>query len=197
MDIIKLPVSEIKPYAKNAKIHTDEQVQHIANSIKAFGFNDPIGIWGDDNVCVEGHGRLLALKRLGVTEVECIRLDHLSDDKRRAYALAHNKTAIETGFDFDLLSVELGDLDVFDFDMSEFGVDFDDVDNDDKNKKKRDSDEMFERLTFDLAPPQAQLIRLSLFQVKGDITDTFDNTHENGNALYEIVRQWAERVVVV
>jgi len=91
MEIIKIPIEDIKPYKNNAKIHTDDEIQHKINSIKKFGFNDPIGVWSDDNIIVEGHGRYLALKKMGITEVECIRLDHLTDEERRAYALEHNQ----------------------------------------------------------------------------------------------------------
>ena len=119
MQIIKLKIDELTPYEKNAKIHTKEQIEQIKTSIKKFGMNDPIGIWGDKNIIVEGHGRIIGLKELGYTEVDCIRLDHLSDKERKAYALAHNKLTMNTDFDFDLLTEELNALD--DWDMSEFG----------------------------------------------------------------------------
>ena len=80
-----IPVGDLKIYKRNAKKHTQEQIEQIINSIKAFGMNDPIGIWGKDNVIVEGHGRFLALREMGETgEVPCIRLDHLTDEQRRA-----------------------------------------------------------------------------------------------------------------
>lgn len=123
MEIIKLRLDELKPYEKNAKRHTDEQIQHIINSIERFGMNDPIGIWGEKNVIVEGHGRYFALKKMGVKEVDCIRLDHLSDEERKAYTLVHNQATLETPFDDDLLKIELDGI--FDIDMSEFG--FDDI----------------------------------------------------------------------
>ena len=119
MEIIKLRLDQLKPYEKNAKRHTDEQIQHIINSIERFGMNDPIGIWGEKNVIVEGHGRYFALKKMGVKEVDCIRLDHLSDEERKAYTLVHNQATLETPFDDDLLKIELDGI--FDIDMSEFG----------------------------------------------------------------------------
>ena len=123
MEIIKLRLDQLKPYEKNAKRHTDEQIQHIINSIERFGMNDPIGIWGEKNVIVEGHGRYFALKKMGVKEVDCIRLDHLSDEERKAYTLVHNQATLETPFDDDLLKIELDGI--FDIDMSEFGFDID------------------------------------------------------------------------
>lgn len=114
-----LPVDALKPYEKNARKHTDADVQNIVASIDEFGFDDPIGIWGDENLIVEGHGRLLAAKKLGMETVPCIRLDHLTDEQRRAYALAHNKTAEMSEWDFDILPEELSEI--LDIDMSQFG----------------------------------------------------------------------------
>ena len=119
MEIIKLNINDITPYEKNAKIHTEEQIEQIKKSIQEFGMNDPIAVWGDKNTIVEGHGRLEALKQLGYTEVDCIRLDHLTDEERKAYTLAHNKINMNTGFDIDLLDEELDSIE--DIDMSEFG----------------------------------------------------------------------------
>ena len=116
-----LPVGALRPYERNARKHRKEDVQGIVNSIQQFGFDDPIGIWGPDNLIVEGHGRLLAAKQLGMETVPCIRLDHLNDEQRRAYALAHNKTAENSEWDFDILPEELESI--VDIDMSQFGFD--------------------------------------------------------------------------
>lgn len=121
MEIVKIKIGDLKPYEKNAKIHTPEQIKQIKKSIKEFGMNDPIAVWGDENLIVEGHGRLEALKELGYEEVECIRLDHLSDEERRAYTLAHNKLTMNTDFDFDILNEELDNI--LDIDMEDFGFD--------------------------------------------------------------------------
>jgi ParB-like chromosome segregation protein Spo0J len=79
-----IPISELKPYDKNAKIHTKEQIEQIKQSIQEFGMNDPIGIWGKDNLIVEGHGRLIACKELNMSEVPVIRLGDLTDEQRKA-----------------------------------------------------------------------------------------------------------------
>ena len=117
-----LNVNDLKPYENNARKHEQEDIQTIVNSIKEFGFNDPIGVWGPNNLVVEGHGRLLACKQLGMDKVQCIRLDHLTDEQRRAYTLAHNKTAEMSAWDFDLLDIELDDIE--EIDMEQFGFEF-------------------------------------------------------------------------
>ena len=121
-----IPIDEITPYENNAKIHTEEQIDQIKRSIEEFGMNDPIGIWGKDNIIIEGHGRLMALKELGWTEAPVIRLDDLTDDQRKAYTLIHNQTTMNTGFDIDILNEELQSIDL---DMSDFG--FDEIELDD------------------------------------------------------------------
>lgn len=116
-----LPVSALKPYERNARKHRDFDVDKIVESIRVFGFDDPIGIWSDQNIIVEGHGRLMAAKKLGMETVPCIRLDHLTDEQRRAYALAHNKTAENSEWDLDILPEELASI--VDIDMTSFGFD--------------------------------------------------------------------------
>ena len=107
MEIIKIKIEDLKPYEKNAKIHTREQIEQIKNSIKQFGMNDPVAVWGENNLIIEGHGRLQALKELNYDEVECIRLDHLTDEERKAYTLAHNKLTMNSDFNLDILNDEL------------------------------------------------------------------------------------------
>ena len=116
-----LSPGELRPYSGNAKLHPAEQVEQIKNSITEFGFNDPVAIWGENEV-VEGHGRLIAALELGLESIPVIRLDDLTEEQRRAYALVHNKLTMNSGFDFDLLQMELDDIN--DIDMSEFGFDF-------------------------------------------------------------------------
>lgn len=111
---------ELKPYANNAKIHTAEQVEQIKNSIKEFGFNDPIAIWHDNEI-IEGHGRLLAVMEMPeIEKVPVIRLDGLTDKQRKAYTIAHNKLTNNTGFDNDILGIELKDI-INEIDMTELG----------------------------------------------------------------------------
>lgn len=120
MEIIKLKVKDLIPYENNAKLHPEEQIEQIVESIKQFGFNDPIAI-DENNVIIEGHGRLEAVEQLGYEEVDCIRLSHLTEEQKKAYILAHNKLTMNTGFDKDILLEELGSIE--DIDMSNFGFD--------------------------------------------------------------------------
>lgn len=124
MEIVKININSLTPYEKNAKLHPREQIEQIKKSILKYQMCDPIGVWGDKNTIVEGHGRYLALLELGATDVECIRLDHLSDKERKEYTLVHNKTTMDTGFDLDILSDELLDIDLSDFDF-DFGIEMD------------------------------------------------------------------------
>ena len=106
LQIELVPITAIRPYENNAKIHTPEQIEQIKNSILEFGNNDPIAI-DASGVIIEGHGRLMALKELGYKEVEVIRLGHLTEEQRKAYTLIHNKLTMNTDFDLDLLALEL------------------------------------------------------------------------------------------
>ena len=111
-----VPIDSIKPYEKNAKLHPAEQIEQIKKSIQEFGFKDAIAVW--NNEVVAGHGRLLAAKELGMKELPIVRLDDLTDEQRRAYALVHNKLTMNSPFDDDILSAELENI--LDIDMSGF-----------------------------------------------------------------------------
>lgn len=121
MEIIKLNIDDLTPDPNNAKDHPKWQVEQIKASIETFGNLDPIGVWGDDNLIVEGHGRYMALKELGYNEVEVIRLDWLTEEERTAYALVHNKTTMNSGFIPEALSLNLDAIG--EIDMSQFGFD--------------------------------------------------------------------------
>lgn len=135
VNIIKVKINDIKQYENNAKLHPQEQIEQIKNSILQFGNNDPIAI-DSDNVIIEGHGRYLALKQLGYDEIECIRLEHLTDEQKRAYILIHNKLTMNTDFDLDILNEELSKIE--NINMSDFNFEIDlDLDLEDTTKKER------------------------------------------------------------
>ena len=114
-------IDKIKPYQRNARKHDSKSIEVIANSISEFGMADPIAVWGKENIVIEGHGRLLALKQLGYDKAPIIHLDYLTDEQRRAYTLAHNKTAEFSEWDMELLTDEAESI--FNIDLSDFGFD--------------------------------------------------------------------------
>lgn len=109
MEIIKKPIDTLIPYAKNARVHDEAQIAQIAGSIKEFGFNNPVLI-DKDNGIIAGHGRVMAARKLGLTEVPTILLDHLNETQRKAYILADNRIAINSTWDNEMLSLELMDI---------------------------------------------------------------------------------------
>lgn len=133
-----ISIDKLKPYTKNARKHSKEDVNKIVNSIKEFGFNDPVGIWGKNNIIVEGHGRVMAAKELNMQEVPCIRLDHLTDEQRRAYTLAHNRTAEMSEWDTPILEDELKDI--LEINMEDFGFNLSFMDDEDDEDEKEEDD---------------------------------------------------------
>ena len=119
-------VEKLIPYAKNARTHSDEQVAQIAGSIKEFGFNNPVLI-DKDNSIIAGHGRVMAARKLGMDKVPVVILDHLTESQRKAYILADNRIALNSGWDSSMLTVELQDL-KDDIDLSLLGFDPDELD---------------------------------------------------------------------
>lgn len=145
LKIEMLPIEELNPYENNAKLHPKEQIDQIVRSMEEFGNNDPIAI-DENNVIIEGHGRLLALKQMGEKEVPVIRLKHLTDEQKRAYILAHNQLTLNTGFDEEILAAELESI--VGIDMADFGFDLDVVDVvEELTDVEEDSD-------FDVTPPK-------------------------------------------
>lgn len=115
-------VSDLLPYARNARTHSDEQVAQIAASIREFGWTNPILVDGHNGI-IAGHGRVLAARKLGILEVPTIELAHLTDTQRRAYILADNRLAENAGWDQSMLALELEDLRLEGFDLDLTGFD--------------------------------------------------------------------------
>lgn len=125
MNVVYRKISALKPYKKNAKKHDKKQVEQIAESIKQFGFTQPVLIDKDNNV-VAGHGRILGAKKAGLKEVPTVMLDDLTEEQIKAYRLVDNKLN-ESAWDLDLLQGELFDLkDIFDMPMFGFSYDMSD-----------------------------------------------------------------------
>ena len=110
------PLEKLIPYARNPRTHSDAQVAQIAASIAAFGFNNPILVDTKAGI-ICGHGRTLAARKLGLSEVPVIVLDHLTEAQKRAYILADNQLALNAGWDDTLLAAELAALQQEDFNL--------------------------------------------------------------------------------
>lgn len=114
------PVDKLIPYARNSRTHNDEQIAQIVASIKEFGFTNPILV-GADDVIIAGHGRLLAAQRMGLKEVPVVRLPHLTETQRRALVIADNKIALNAGWDEEMLTLEMKELEDVDFNLDILG----------------------------------------------------------------------------
>lgn len=142
MQVQSIKISEVNPYGKNPR-KNDDGVEAVANSIKEFGWQQPIVV-DKDNVIIVGHTRYKAAKKLGMDKVPVVVASDLSDEQVKAYRLADNKTGELTDWDNDLLNDELSDI--LDIDMGDFGFDLD-LDNDDENEEAQEDD-------FDEEPPE-------------------------------------------
>jgi len=128
MQIEKVKISELIPYVRNSRTHSEEQIIKIVSSMREFGFTNPVLI-SESNDIIAGHGRILAAKKLDMQEVPCIRLSHLTDAQRKAYVIADNRLALDAGWDEELLKLELQELNIeHGFDLSLTGFDKSELD---------------------------------------------------------------------
>lgn len=191
MKIEKIKIEDIKPYENNAKLHPPEQIEQIKKSILEFGNNDPVAI-DENNIIIEGHGRYQALKELGYKEVEVIRVSHLTEEQKRAYAIIHNKLTMNTNFDFNILDSEL--TYISEINMSDFGFNQEQI-----NEKDFETDFILDikenldtkQLTISIHKNQFNFIKSCMEKVESD-TQKFDGANKIGNSLYEIMRQYLE-----
>lgn len=193
MQIIEKSITEIKPYEKNPR-KNDGAVEYVANSISEFGFKVPIVI-DKDGVIVAGHTRYKAAQELGLEKIPCIIADDLTEEQVKAFRLSDNKVGELAEWDFDLLGDELDGI--FDIDMSDFGFELNesfspDDFGEDFSLPDGDKPEIGV-MTFTLHEKQKELIQYAMSLAANDVKETFGNTNKNGNALYEVVRQWAEQ----
>jgi ParB-like chromosome segregation protein Spo0J len=115
-----LKTDSLIPYARNSRTHSEAQVAQIAGSIREFGFTNPVLI-DSENGIIAGHGRIMAAQKLGLAEVPCIRLDHLTETQRKAYVIADNKLALNSGWDETMLGLELAELQDVDYNLELLG----------------------------------------------------------------------------
>lgn len=122
----EIPIKDLTPYDRNAKLHPPEQVEKIAESIQQFGFLSPCLIDKDGNI-IAGHGRVLAAKELGLESVPCVYVEGLTDEQRRAYILADNRLTELGGWDMAIVSEELDQLKAGGFEIDVTGFNVDDI----------------------------------------------------------------------
>ena len=195
MKVANRNLADLTPYAGNAKKHDSTQIANVAESIRQFGFVQPIVI-DRDGVIVIGHCRALAAKKLGMKEVPCVCVDDLTPEQVNALRIVDNKSN-ESPWDLDILPDELAELDFsgfdFDFGLEDEGENYSpDEFSDDFTLPDGDKPEICQ-MTFTLHQRQKELIEYAISAVKDNVTETFGNTNGNGNALYEVVKQWAEQ----
>lgn len=118
----KVNIDKLVPYARNARTHSKEQILQLRASLREFGFVNPVIVDKDLNI-IAGHGRILAAKEEGITEVPCVFAEHLTEAQKRAYIIADNRLAMNAGWDMEMLSVEISELQGVDFDLSVLGFD--------------------------------------------------------------------------
>ena len=125
-----VPIGKLIPYENNARTHSEKQVEKIAKSIEEFGFINPVLIDSKYGI-IAGHGRVLGATKLGMEEVPCIFVEDLTEVQKRAYILADNKLALDAGWDYDKVEIELEELEDLGFDVDLTGFDIDIVFGDD------------------------------------------------------------------
>lgn len=190
MNIVYKRPGDLIPYGNNAKTHPDAQLANITVSLERYGWRVPVLI-DRRGVIIAGHGRVEAALRSPVMRdkpVPCIVADDLTDAQAAEFRIVDNKTA-ESPWDMDALAAELDTVDLSDFDF-DFGLEMADEYGTDFSLPDGDKPEMVQ-ITFVLHEKQKELIERALDAVRGTETETYGNTNKNGNALYEVVRQWA------
>jgi len=185
MKIIELATNELIPYENNPR-KNDQAVDAVAASIKDFGFKVPIVI-DRNGVIIAGHTRLKAARKLGLDKVPAIMADDLTDEQVRAFRLADNKVGELSGWKFDKLEKELAEITV---DMRRFGFEDEEEAPEEIVEQDGKSSDIV-TLSFQLHEKQKKLVEWAMGEVADEITETFGNTNKNGNAIYEVVRQWA------
>lgn len=190
MDIINMRLFDLTPYKNNAKKHDKTQIDNVAESIRQYGFVQPVVI-DSDGVIVIGHCRALAAKKLGMEYIPCVRVDDLTPEQVNALRLVDNKTN-ESAWDMDILSFELPQVD-----LSAFELDFGLLSPDDceDSFSLRDGDrEPIQNMTFTFSDTEAEIIKSAIREMKA--SDTFkeyenpENANSKGNALFLVVEEW-------
>lgn len=186
-------IGALIPFARNSRTHSDEQVAQIAASIREFGWTNPILVDGDNGI-IAGHGRLAAARKLGITEVPVVVLDHLTDAQKRALVIADNKLALNAGWDMGILTNEIrgldddgNDLSILGFDEAELTAFLSEAMTTELPELASGDREPFQQMTFTLHDEQAEQVKAAMEAAKamGPFVDS-PNENSNGNALARV-----------
>lgn len=188
-----LPISKLSAYETNSRTHSKDQIAQIAASISEFGFTNPVLI-DPENTIIAGHGRVEAAKQLGLDEVPCIRLSHLTESQKKAYVIADNKLALNAGWDELLLRNEMLDLQDLSYDLKLLGFSEEelnamlaDIAEEEMPDLPSGDRQPIQQMAFILHDDQVEIIKDALGVAKdiGPFIDT-GNENVNGNALARI-----------
>jgi ParB-like chromosome segregation protein Spo0J len=191
----KVKVSSLVPYVNNSRTHSPDQVKQVASSIKEFGITSPVLI-DEDGGIIAGHGRVMAMEMLGIEETPAIELVGLTNAQKKAYVIADNQLALNSGWDLDMLRLEVENLQEMDFDLSMLGFEDDVIDKlldiEGELPELPDGDrDPFQQKTFTLHDDQVARIDDAVDEAKkSPLADTGLNENSNGNAIALICDEW-------
>lgn len=194
MQIFEKALNEIKPYENNPR-NNDNAVSAVVASICEFGFKVPIVI-DSDGVIVCGHTRYKAAQEIGLKTVPCVIADDLTPEQVKAFRLADNKVGELATWDFEKLELETAELETVELEKFGFEGQTEPINPDDFGEDftlpEGEKPEIV-TMSFTLHEKQKELISNAIESVKSNVQETFGNSNSNGNALYEVIREWAEQ----
>ena len=175
MEIVYKKINELKPYENNSRTHDESQIKQICESIKEYGWTNPVLI-DEKGMIIAGHGRVEAGKKLDIKEVPCIVLSGLTETQKKAYVIADNKMALNAGWNEELLKTELEKLKELDFDLELTGF------------SKKELDKLFDEINE--SNPYTAKTEIPQYEIKGEMPEIYELIEEEKvNQLIEDIRK--------
>lgn len=175
MEIVYKKINELKPYENNSRTHDESQIKQICESIKEYGWTNPVLI-DEKGMIIAGHGRVEAGKKLNIKEVPCIVLSGLTEAQKKAYVIADNKMALNAGWNEELLKTELENLKELDFDLELTGF------------SKKELDKLFDEINE--SNPYTAKTEIPQYEIKGEMPEIYELIEEEKvNQLIEDIRK--------
>lgn len=190
--VTKIKIKDLKPYEKNAKLHSEKQIKQIARSIKEFGWCAPCLVDEELNI-IAGHGRVEAAKYAGIKEAPCVFIEGLTEAQYKAFVLADNRLAELGEWDREVLQEELEALKGLEFDVTITGFEIEEEPADLETPEEDEGESNTATITFVLTNEQKEVVENVLESVKNRKTETYGNTNKKGNQLFEVIREWDAR----